>query len=252
MFLKAFEFSGRPELFFNIAVCYEETGDIENAIHYYKKHRKAFPTEKNFVNNKLITLYKLIKDTKLRITGGPPEGKVFVNGIFSGNLPLSEPLSIRPGIKIPIRIVADGYEEFNEVIIIKPGITFTLNVVMFKKTQKVPVTAIKKSKRHRRRTSESTFNRRIVLFSAAGILLAGGLATGILAVKYNNDYKDSLNSSQNNDSISQKALFYAASTDLLVASSIVTLIFAIISDSPKPMAVVPLKGGAALTLNLGF
>lgn len=251
MFLKAFEFSGRPELFFNIAVCYEETGDIENAIHYYKKHRKAFPTEKNFVNNKLITLYKLIKDTKLRITGGPPEGKVFVNGIFSGNLPLSEPLSMRPGIKIPIRIVATGYEEFNEVITIKPGILFTLNVVMFKKSKKVPAVAIAPVKTSSP-AADTFFNRRTVLFTVSGILLAGGISTGIWAVKYNNDYKDSVKNNQTTDSDSKKALFYAASTDLLIGASIVTLIFAILSESPKPMAVVPLKGGAALTFNMGF
>lgn len=254
MFLKAFEYSGRTELFFNIAVCYEETGDIQNAVHYYKKHRKAFPTEKTFVNSKLITLYKLIKDTKLRITGGPPEAKVFINGIFSGNLPLSEALQVRPGIKIPVRIVAVGYDEFNEKIVIRPGVTHTLNVVMFKKSVLEVKTIHPKagSPVESGGYSNSFFNKKVGLFTATGVLLAGGIVTGLLAVKYNNEYKDNLDRNQSTDSSSKKALFFAASTDLLIGASIVTLIFAIISDVPKSATVIPVKGGAALSYTTSF
>jgi tetratricopeptide (TPR) repeat protein len=129
-FTKAYNLSGKSKLLYNIAFCYEKMKQIGKAIIYYKKYLEKHPDEKLEINKKIKELDLIIKNTHISINGGIVGAKLFLNGNYLGLLPYTKMIRVEPWKPVQIIIKSKNYHDFVTSLVVTPGTTVPLTVVL--------------------------------------------------------------------------------------------------------------------------
>ena len=130
-FTTALELSKKPVLYYNIALCWERLGDIEKAIAFREKYLEALPkaADADQVKLQIASLKKRLSGTSVVLKGGPAAALVTVDGKTRGALPLSGPVSLRPGSH-KIVVKKEGYSTFRSTVAVSAGQSVTVDVEM--------------------------------------------------------------------------------------------------------------------------
>nr|MDA3863033.1 tetratricopeptide repeat protein [Deltaproteobacteria bacterium] len=132
MFITAYRLSKKPELLFNVALCYEKIDKLSKAINFFQIYIKKVPGEKKTILARIEKLKKKIKNTHVIINGGVVGADVYVNSRKAGTIPLAGPYQVNPENGVVIKVISEGYHPFVAKIDITPGTTLPITVSMVK------------------------------------------------------------------------------------------------------------------------
>lgn len=222
-FNSAYELSKKPELFYNISICWERLGDLEKAIAFREKYVEALPQAANAERIKLQidALKKRLQATTVTLKGGPKGAHVAIDGKKAGELPLLGPLKVSPGVH-KIVVTKNGYTRFVSTVAVTGGqavvVEIEMEVLAGSQTEKSkardgssaddddspgpdPRKTEEKdsvsSKKIQKEDRPYTGGKRIwtwVTLGVGGAVLAGGLTLGLLAYDAAGDANSKLSS----------------------------------------------------------
>lgn len=123
---EAFKLFPHPKLYYSMAVCYDRTADVANALRYYKLFIKELPDAPELTRAQQrvdeLSQSMVRQETSLRIDSSPPGAAVYLEDITRGpvgSTPTTD-LPVSPGIyKVIIKL--DGYEDLIQEVEVKPS-----------------------------------------------------------------------------------------------------------------------------------
>lgn len=134
LFREAFDISPRGNLLFNIALSYERSGDLEQAVQFYERFVKAVPNspQRPAVQRQLATLKASLKDryVDVSVSSSPPGAIIFVNDKSEGAMGKA-PLTFKllPGSHTLIAEL-EGYEPAKQRIQVAGGIPAVADITL--------------------------------------------------------------------------------------------------------------------------
>ncbi|MBU1240969.1 hypothetical protein KKF84_18700 [Myxococcota bacterium] len=184
-FQKAYALSAKPELLFNIALCYEHLGKAQMAISQLVQYLRHFPREKQKVIARIKNLKSMIRNTYLVIQGGILGARVVVNNTPRGTLPLGAPLQVAPNVPLRVEVIARGMN-YKKDLTILAGETATVTVTMVNTSRGIERRLIVLKRRATvSRGTVAEGRRRLVpriLWGVGALFLVGGATSGVMAL----------------------------------------------------------------------
>lgn len=131
-----------PEVIWNIGRCYEEMGDDETALRYFKEFAQVVkePQYRTRADAKVKEVLGRIQAT-LALDVQPEGVRVTVDGRLVGETPLAGPLRLEPGRHV-ITFQRDGYRDRTEELTLKARETRALRFALERKVGTIRVVGV--------------------------------------------------------------------------------------------------------------